>query len=422
MKAHFARLSLEEIGRIGSKGVPKMISCMIPLLVVAIGAGPEEVAMKDVVRGNNRFAFDLYGKVRDRSGNLFLSPYSISSALAMTYAGAMGPTAEEMARTLHFPANGQALDAGFAGLHTLIDGGAEERPYQLAAANALWGQQGLHYRPDFLKRTEASYGATLHPMDFAGDPEAARKTINAWVEKLTRDKIKDLLGPSDVTRQTDLILTNAIYFKGAWATPFPKPATKDEDFGDGRKTIPVPTMHVIDQFGYLEDPAEGLQALNLPYVGNALSMVVLLPKKPDGLPALEAAITGEKLEGWLAKLASRRVDVSLPRFKLECGFELANALGSLGMKSAFGPEADFSGMTTDRRLFLSAVIHKAFADVNEEGTEAAAATAVVMMRAMARPVPQPPVVFKADHPFLFLIRDVRSGSILFMGRVTNPKG
>ena len=396
-----------------------MLRCMIPLLVVAIGAGPEEVAMKDVVRGNNQFAVDLYGKVRGGSGNLFFSPYSISAALAMTSAGAKGETAKQMADTLHFPADGEAIHSAFASLDAQINGGTEARPYQLNTANALWGQQGLNFRPEFLKLTETYYRAGLHQIDFEGNPEAARKTINAWVEAQTRDKIKDLLGPRDVTTDTELVLTNAIYFKGAWSVPFSKSATKDEDFVTAEKRLPVPMMHLSSSFNYLD--GEGVQALELPYAGNALSMVVLLPKKLDGMGDLEASLAGSKLDGWLAKLARRQVDVALPRFKLECGFELKDALSSLGMPLAFGPGADFSGITGDHKLSISAVIHKAFADVNEEGTEAAAATAVIMSRAKAM-APRTPVVFRADHPFLFLIRDTRSGSILFLGRVTNPKG
>jgi serpin B len=397
-----------------------MLCCTIPLLVVAIGAGPERVAMNDVVAGNNRFAFDLFGKVRNRPGNLVFSPYSISTALALTYTGASGQTAEEMAETLHLPPDGKALDSGFAALRALIGGEGEDRAYQLSTANALWGQQGLSYRPEFLKRAEASFGAGLRPVEFLENPEGARKTINAWVEKQTRDKIKNLLASSDIDRDTDLILTNAIYFKGSWAIPFPKASTKDAEFRDSNTSSRVPTMHLTSQFGYLE--TDDFQGLDLPYVGNDLSMVILLPKKVDGLTGLESSLSSTSVEGWLAKLARRRVQVELPRFKVEASCELAKTLASMGMPSAFGRQADFSGITTDRRLAISAVIHKAFTEVNEEGTEAAAATAVIMKRSLAIAPQQIPVVFRADHPFLFLIRDIRSGSILFVGRVVNPQG
>ncbi len=397
-----------------------MLCHTIPLLLISIGAGAEGVAMNDVVPGNNRFAFDLFGKVRDRPGNLVFSPYSISTALAMTYLGANGQTAREMAETLHFPNDGKALDSGFATLRALIDGEGEKRPYRLHTANALWGQLGLNYRAEFLRRAEASFGAGLRPVDFLEDPQGARKTINDWVERQTLDKIKDLLAPPNVTKDTDLILTNAIYFKGSWAIPFPKAGTRDVPFRNGKESKPVPTMHLTSQFGYLE--TDSFQALDLPYVGNDLSTVILLPKKVDGLAALESSLASPSVEGWLAKLSRQKVEVALPRFKLEASSELAKTLASMGMPSAFGRGADFSGITTDRGLHLSAVIHKAFAEFNEEGTEAAAATAVTAIRAMAIVPQKPPVLFRADHPFLFLIRDVRSGSILFLGRVVNPEG
>jgi len=397
-----------------------MLHGTILLLMVAIGAGPEGVAMKDVVQGNNQFAFDLYAKLRDRPGNLVFSPYSVSTALAMTSVGARGPTAGQMAATLHLPVDGSDLDTGFAAIRDLIGGLKSDRPYQLSTANALWGQQGLDYRAEFLKRAEAGFGAGLREVDFLHDPQGARRTINAWVEQQTRDKIKELLGPSDVSKDTDLILTNAIYFKGAWAVPFPSASTRDEPFGDGKTSAPVPTMHRTGDSGYLE--TEAFQALALPYLGNDLSMVIILPRKVDGLAALEASMSSPRVDEWLGQLGSRKVEIFLPRFRLESSNELASTLSDVGMPLAFGKEADFSGIATDRRLMISAVIHKAFAEVNEEGTEAAAATAVVMRMLSAFKDPARLVVFKADHPFLFLIRDNRSGSTLFLGRIVNPRG
>ena len=403
-----------------------MLRRLIPLLVVAIGAGPEEVAMKDVARGNNQFAVDLYGKVRGGTGNVFFSPYSISAALAMTSAGARGETARQMADTLHFPADGEALHSAFAGLDAQINGGPEPRPYQLSTANALWGQQGLNFRPEFLKLTETYYRAGLRQVDFAGNPEAARKRINGWVEEQTRDKIKDLIGSGAIRRDTELVLTNAIYFKGAWSVPFSRPATKDEDFATLGKRSPVPMMHRTGSLNYLD--GVGFQALELPYAGNALSMVVLLPKKADGLGDLEATLTGPKLDGWLAKLSWAG------RSRFRCPGSSWNAGSSLKKRrrcrrwgcrwrSAAEESRTSRGSARDRKLFISAVIHKAFVDVNEEGTEAAAATAVTDDSAShGDGLQEPPVVFRADHPFLFLIRDVRSGSILFLGRVTEPEG
>ncbi len=394
---------------------------LIPLLVVAIGAGPEGNAVPDVVKGNNQFAVDLYGKTRGRPGNIFFSPYSISTALAMTYTGAGGETAREMASSLHFPSDSKTLEASYAGLVEQILGGESKKIYQLDIANALWGQKGLDYSADFLKRTEAAYQATLHPLDFQSNPESARQTINAWVEQKTRDKIKNLLPPSSVKHSTDLILTNAIYLKAAWASPFSRSATTNQDFQTATAKVSVPLMHHTAQYRYFDAEVDGVQVVDLPYSGGSLSMVVILPRQVDGLERFESSLTSARLEDYLGKLgSSQKVEVFLPRFKLEQSLELGEALKSLGMTQAFTPQADFSAITTSRNLFLSAVIHKAYADINEEGTEAAAATGVVM-RAAAMMAPQkPPVVFRADHPFLFLIRDIRSGSILFLGRMAQP--
>jgi serpin B len=399
-----------------------MLICLIPLLVVAIGVEPKEIPIKTLVQGNNQFAVDLYGKVKKRPGNLFFSPFSIASALAMTYAGAEGETAREMAATLHLPADRITLDQGFAALTDQILGGDPNKHYQLDTANALWGQSGLDYRAEFLKRCESSFKATLHPLDFAADPEKARLTINAWVEERTHDKIKNLLGPGVLKPETDLILTNAIYFKAAWMKTFARSATTDQDFTTETGKVTVPMMSKSTQFRYFE-AENGLQILELPYLGSPISMVVLLPKESDGLGGLETSLNADKLESWFTKLGSpQTVNLSLPRFKLEESFQLGATLRELGMARAFGSTADFSGITTSRRLAITNVIHKAFVDVNEEGTEAAAATAVILGR-MAAMLPQhPPVTFRADHPFLFLIRDSRSGSILFLGREANPCG
>jgi serpin B len=241
------------------------------------------------------------------------------------------------------------------------------------------------------------------------------------VEEQTGGKIKNLLQPSHLSPNTSLVLTNAIYFKGDWSSPFSKAGTKDEVFTVTEdKRVPVPMMHRTGRLNYSD--GEDFQALELPYAGDDLSMVIVLPKKMDGLARVEESLTSEKLSAWLAKLGPRRVDVALPKFKVEAGFELQKVLPAMGMPLAFTGSADFSGIDGKRDLFISAVIHKAFVDVNEEGTEAAAATAVVLARPSAVVRPPPAVVFRADHPFAFLIRHNRSGSILFLGRVVNPRG
>jgi serpin B len=339
----------------------------------------------------------------------------------MTYLGAEGSTANEMSATLRFSADKTAVEKGFAGLVEKFRGESSNKNNHLDVANALWGQNGLDYRSDFVSRCQSSFGGTLQRLDFAADPEAARQKINAWVEARTHDKIKDLLGPDTVRRETDLILTNAIYFKAAWESPFSKLLTTSQDFSSPAGPIKVPLMNKVSQYRYLDAVGDDLQVAELPYEGGDLAMVILLPRARDGLDRLESSLTSEKLEGWIGTLgAPRMVNLSIPRFKLEEKRELSAILKAMGMPLAFSHQADFTGIATGRGLFLSAVVHKAFVDVNEEGTEAAAATGVVMVRtAMRRPEPDP-VVFRADHPFLFLIRDIKTGSILFMGRMVKP--
>ena len=382
---------------------------------------PHAAAKAKIAEAVNTFAFDLYGEVRGGKGNLFLSPYSISSALAMTYAGARGRTADEMAATLKFPADwlAQADRIHVAFAHLNSDLNAEGKPYELTVANALWGQKGYGFLKDFLGLTERHYGAGLHEVDFARNTEGARKTINAWVEKKTRDKIKDLIPMGGVQPLTRLVLTNAIYFNGTWMHPFEKKRTKDADFlVTAAEKVTVPMMYQSEHFRHAD--CGTFQMLEMPYKGRELAMVVLLPKQKGGLAALEASLSAKMLAERIAALKHERVRVYLPRFTMTWRVLLAGVLKKMGMPLAFSAgKADFTAMNGGKEpLWIDEVIHKAFVDVNEEGTEAAAATAVMMLGAAA---PSEPVVFRADHPFLFLIRDTRSGAILFLGRVMNPK-
>ncbi len=384
-------------------------------------APPQDAAQAEdvakVAEGCNRFAFDLYARLKGAEGNLFLSPYSISTALTMTYAGARGRTAEQMAKVLCLPASGEAVHGAYGALQNDLNAAGAGGAFELVVANRLWGQKGYEFLPDFLKLLEADYGAGIGTLDFAKETEAARQIINAWVEKQTRDKIKELLKPGILGRETTLVLTNAIYFKGKWAEEFDKKATQEEDFFLApEKKITVPLMHQTADFGYFE--GDGLQALELPYRGDRLAMVVLLPKAKDGLAALEASLSADKVAEWVGKLHRREVQVALPRFKTTAEFSLKDPLVAMGMADAFDPsKADLSGMNGQKDLFISAVIHKAFVDVNEEGTEAAAATAVVIRPKNGG---RPPPEFRADHPFLFLIRDTKTGAILFLGRILDP--
>jgi serpin B len=409
-------------------GTPMILEMKLVLSLVTSGfvflssaQGAETPPAADraaVVEGDNTFALDLYGQLRHHDGNLFFSPASISTALAMAYAGARGDTASEMAETLHFTLPPAQLHPAIGALLGDLNGAHDG--YQLSVANALWAQRGSTFLEDFLKIMNTDYGAGLNQVDFKTATEAARQTINRWVEQKTQDKIKDLLQPGVLQPSTRLVLTNAIYFKGDWQTQFDKAQTRTEDFhASPATTLQVPLMHREGGFNYLKDPT--FQALEIPYKNKQLSMIIFLPNDSSGLTALEQLLTASNTQQWLRQLAPvSKVIVTIPKFKMTQEFELGGTLSAMGMPEAFTGSADFSAMTGSRDFAISAVIHKAYVDVNEEGTEAAAATAVTM-RALAIRLPdQPPPVFRADHPFVFLIRDNRSNSILFMGRVANP--
>jgi serpin B len=375
-----------------------------------------------VANGGNAFALDLYRQLaKDQKDNLFFSPASIHTALAMTYAGAGGRTADQMAKTLHFTLGKEKLHPAFGELMKFLNSpgkGYDGKPaYQLVVANALWGQKGYPFKPEFTKLVKANYEAGLNELDFRDEP-VARKTINDWVAQQTKDKIKDLIPQGVINDLTRLVLTNAIYFKSNWAHQFQKQATKEEDFHVSTdKKVKASMMHQKHYFGYLETDA--FQALEMPYMVNDLSMVVFLPKKVDGLPDFEKSLTVENLPKWVAGIRAEQVAVTFPKFKFTSQFGLADVLKGMGMADAFSPDAaDFSGMTTMEKLFISAVIHKAFVAVDEEGTEAAAATAVFMTSFFSPPPGKP---FTADHPFLFLIKHNKTGAILFLGRVMEPK-
>jgi serpin B len=378
------------------------------------GAKPD-ADMTAVAEGNTHFALELYGRLREQKGNLFLSPLSLSTVLAMTYAGARGETATEMAGVLHFDLPAERLHPAFAKLLADLDVKEGQPPYRLYVANALWADQKHKFLPEFVARAKTNYGAGVQAVDFEGALEPARQTINTWVADQTQGKIPELIGPGVLTPATVLVLTNAIYFKGDWVTKFDKAKTADAPFtrADG-KTAPTPMMNQTTTFGYFERPT--FQMLELPYAGDVLSMIILLPRQSSGLVDLEKTLDANALADWLSKLARQDVQVALPRFTMTGEFRLDQVLQAMGMRAAFRA-ADFSGMDGTKSLFIGAVIHKAFVDVNEEGTEAAGASGVAMMKSAMRPAP----VFRADHPFLFLVRDKRTGSILFIGRVENPK-
>ncbi len=398
------------------------------LAFTRVAAEDREADVKEISKGNCAFAAELYQQLRTKDGNLFFSPHSISSALGMTWAGARANTEAEMAKALHFGLPQDRLHAAMGALMADLNGRTVEEKWQspdngrkafeLVVANALWSQKGYAFRKEYFDQVTRDYAAGLTELDFPADVEAARKTINGWVEGKTNQRIKDLIPQGQLTPDVRLVLTNAIYFKAAWAEPFRKEATKDEDFhlADG-KTAQVPIMHRADHLLYWDEGT--FEAVELPYLGKDVSMEILVPKEAKGLAALEARVTAADLDAWRGNLKSTMVTIGLPRFKTTCAFDLNGELKAMGMKDAFVyPAADFTGMSETRELYIGFVIHKAFVDVNEEGTEAAAATAVGM-RAGGRP-PEP-IRLQIDRPFLFLIRDAKTGSILFMGRILDPR-
>ena len=399
------------------------LSALLPLPHAAPAEPAQTVAPPPaIVQAGNQFAFDLYGQLgRDKKDeNLFYSPASISMALAMTSAGARGETATQMAGVLHWKSDPAALHAGMNTWIRQLNAIDKGQEYELRVANRLWAQQGYKFLDAFLKTTRDQYQAALGQVNFETQAEPSRQTINRWVEEQTAGKIQDLLPPGSIVPRTRLVLTNAIYFKGNWQMPFKKSATRDLDFAvtQSRKER-VPMMQMTDRFRFAR--LDGLKVLQMPYKGGQLSLVAVLPDEVDGLAKLEESLSPRTWNEWTGALASTKVSVRLPRFKMNSQFNLKRALSELGMPLAFEQDsADFSGMNGQHDLFISAALHKAFVDVNEQGTEAAAATGIVIETTSARIEPSKPEEFHADHPFLIAIVDNRAGSVLFLGRVLDP--
>lgn len=400
--------------------------CLVAFMAIGCGDadGPVEVPkptvtvppedLKALVDGNNEFAFDLYKQLaKKHNGNIVFSPYSISSALAMTYAGARGETAEQMAKVLHFTLPQEKLHPAFAQLNWQLQSD-KDKPYELFVANALWGQKGFGFQKEFLKLARDSYGAGLREVDFSGNPDAARKKINSWGAKCTKEKIPELLGPGDIHTNVKLVLANAIYLKAGWYLQFSKKETAEGAFevSPGEK-VSVPMMHQYQKLNC--HSAAQFQLLELPYKGQRLSMVLLLPAKRHGLA--ELSLSGADLTSAISKLKPYMANVTLPRFKFASHQDLNESLKGMGMPLAFSQAADFSGLSADNSLWIDKAIHEAYISTDEEGTEAAAATVVTMASSLP-----PPFSFRADHPFLFMICDKPTCSVLFIGRVLKPSG
>jgi len=401
------------------KKIIYLILAVVIFLTIPVQAGIEPWLQYNIdinVYGNMNFAFDLYAQLKKDDGNLFLSPYSISTAMAMTYAGAKNETAEQMSKTLYFWLNAGDLHSKFGDVITKFNKQGQKGDYQLSIANALWAQKDYTFLDPFIDLNKTHYKAGLENVDFVKETEKTRLRINQWVEDQTNEKIKDLIPQGALDAMTRLVLTNAIYFKGDWVLKFDAEATKDAPFYiSSEKTVTTPLMYQKEKFKYGQ--TQTLQTLELPYKGDDLSMLVLLPKAKDGLAGLEKELTADNLTKWQKQMRKQEVEVFLPKFKMTSQFGLSDTLKAMGMPDAFDEsKADFSGMTGKKDLFISDVIHKAFVEVNEEGTEAAAATGVMMELSMVLEEP----VFRADHPFVFMIKDNNTGSILFVGRIVDP--
>ena len=424
-----------------------------------LAADIQEYDFKEIVSGNNEFAFKLYSRIKELSeieeseGNLFISPYSISTAFAVVYSGARQNTAKEIADVMCFPQVGyEQIASGFSDLQKHLQNNQTAAGFELNLANSLWLQKGYNFVPEFLELNKNYFNAGLNELDFA-QSEQARNEINSWVEESTKEKIKDLIPSGMIDGLTRLILTNAIYFKGNWVIPFKEENTKPADFNvTENKKVQVQMMYQKERYKYAK--TDGMELLQIPYGldeaslvimelsrdsrdGNIfgyseaskltqeqldelanLSMLIILPKSIGDLDSIETRLESHTLETYLQQMEEQEVKVYLPKFKFSCDtIELKDILTQMGMKDAFTSNADFSGINTRKELLISNVLHKTFVEVNEKGTEAAAASQLrIVFDINSKPIP----IFRADRPFIFIIKDNKTETILFMGRLVNP--
>jgi serpin B len=412
----------------------RILSPVLPFLTLAFSAAckpqpatcqapaPSAGVQPAIETGNAEFASDLLTQLagQQSGNNFFYSPYSISAALAMTYAGAATTTAQQMAQVLHLQTSAQDVPLGYAQLDCQLTTQGQANNNQLDIANGLFGQQGFSFQPAFLSVLQNDYGAPLQQVDFANNASGATQTIDQWVSAQTQGLIPELFSPGSLTSSTRLVLADAIYFKGNWASAFNAQYTMPAPFiASSTQTVQAPLMQQTANFGYMT--GQGFSMLELPYAGGQLAMDVLLPSDVDGLPALVSAFSAASFSSWVAQLQSTKVQVTLPKFSLQSSFNLNQTLIALGMTLAFDPtQADFSGMDGQHDLYIGLVVHQANVEVDESGSVAAAATGVAVLAGDAVSSNPPQVTFNANHPFLIVLRDLSTGTLLFLGQLTNP--
>lgn len=413
---------------LGHKWIDGMVGVLVLLFCVGLLPSRADERANDIraeddrlAQSNLAFGCDLYKTLSKRQGNLFFSPYSVSNALAIVLAGAKGETAEEIARALHVCGDEKTFHASFAHLNKRIQPASHNDTEELLVANAFWRQNGLMLRSAFTAECARSYEVEFGESDFAGNAEGARLSINQWVEHKTKDKIQELLKAGSVSDKTRFVLANAIYFKGKWSVPFAKKLTLEEDFlVDFKERMRVPTMKQKLITDY--HSADGMQTVSLPYAGNRLSLYVFMGETEKTLHVFESQLSPQVVNDHLGRLRKHVVDVSMPRFRLTDDILLNEPLSRLGISKGFSLNADLSGIADSReKLSIGSVVHKSYLDVNEEGVEAAAATAVVGITPVSASKPLPNARFVMDRPFLFLIRDKQTGTVLFLGRLMKPR-
>lgn len=392
------------------------VSAFAILMTSGIDRESDPENLRVAVSSNNAFSLELYSnEATSTEGNFMLSPASVSSVMAMLIAGADGETRDQILQTLHFSTDDEVLHDGFSQLSKMWN---DAETVELNLANRLWPATNQSLLPEYLSLTENYYGAKVESVDY-GKPNSATDTINNWVAEQTKDRITGLLQSGDVDSSTRMVLTNAVYFKGDWKSKFSTNRTRDAAFTTADGTaLSVPMMDQTSKFAFAE--MDGNKFLEMPYAGNRYSMLFVLPKTHDGLSAIESALTVEKLDGWIKKMATQNVRVKLPKFKSVVRIDLTKRLSEMGMPSVFGASANFSGMTGQRDMFVDSIIHKTFIEVNEEGAEAAGASAATVKRS-AKPRQEEIATFVADKPFVYMIRERRTGAILFIGRMDNPE-